>query len=235
MKAADVMTRTVIGTTPETTVAEAARSMLQHRISGLPVIDASGAVVGIVTEGDLLRRIELGTERHRSGWFGLLFGPGRLAEDYIRSRARLVGEIMTPEVFSVAPKTGLAEVTTLMETRHVKRLPVVEEGRLVGIVSRANLVGALAKMLAAQHGAALSDDEIRQRILAEIDKQPWGPRQSVAVTVKDGVVELSGTILDEREGAALRVAAECLPGVKAVYDHLVWVEPNSGMTIPAAQ
>lgn len=235
MNARDIMTAPVLSARPDTPIEKAAQLMVENRISGLPVTDEDGALVGILTEGDLLRRIELGTEKHRSGWYGLIFGPGRLAEDYIRSRARRVGDIMTPDVFSVAPDTELSEVTALMETRHVKRVPVVDGGKLVGIVSRANLVGALARMLAAQHGAAMSDEDIRQRIFAEIDKQPWGPRQSVTVTVKDGVVELSGTILDEREGAALRVAAERLPGVKAVHDHLVWVEPVSGMAVPASE
>jgi osmotically-inducible protein OsmY len=110
---------------------------------------------------------------------------------------------------------------------------VVDGGKLVGIVSRANLIAALGDMLAKERGAALSDDDIRRAILAEIDKQPWGPRESVDVVVTDGVVELHGTILDERERAALIVAAENLPGVKSVRDKLVWVEPNSGMVIPS--
>ena len=235
MNARDIMTAPVISVSPDTAIEDAARLMVENRISGLPVVDENGAIVGILTEGDLLHRIELGTEKQHSGWYGLLFGPGRLAAEYVRSRARQVGEIMTSDVFAVAPETNLAEVTALMETRHVKRVPVVEGGRLAGIVSRANLVEALAKTLAAQHEAAIDDDEIRARILAEIEKQPWGPRESVTVTVKDGVVELHGTVVDERERAALRVAAENQPGVKSLRDYLVWVEPNSGMVFPAAQ
>jgi CBS domain-containing protein len=232
MNARDVMTRQVVKVTPDTAIEEAARLMVENRISGLPVIDAAGAVVGIVTEGDLLRRIETGTDKQHSGWYGLLFGPGRLAAEYTRSHARKVGEVMTAELVSVASETPLAEVVELMETHRIKRLPVIDDGALVGIISRANLVAALAGILT-EPRTALSDDEIRAAILAEIDKQPWGPRQTVDVTVADGVVELHGTIWDERERTALHVAVENLPGVKAIRDYLVWVEPNSGVVIPA--
>ena len=234
MNAREVMTRRLVTATPETPIEEAVRLMLDNRVSGLPVIDAAGAPVGVVTEGDLLRRIETGTDKRHSGWIRLLLGPGRLAAEYTRSHAHKVGEVMTTEVVSVGPETPLAEVVELMEERRIKRVPVVDGGKLVGIVSRANLVAALAGMLAKERGAALSDDDIRRAILAEIDKQPWGPRESVDAIVTDGVVELQGTILDERERAALIVAAENLPGVKSVQDKLVWVEPNSGMVIPSS-
>jgi len=233
MNAGDVMTRQVVTVAPDTVIEEAVRLMLENRVSGLPVIDAAGAPIGVVTEGDLLRRIETGTDKRHSGWVRLLLGPGRLAAEYTRSHANKVGEVMTSEVVSVAPGTPLARVVELMESRRIKRVPVVDGGKLVGIVSRANLVAALADMLVKERGAALSDDDIRQAILAEIDKQPWGPRESVDAIVTDGAVELHGTILDERERAALIVAAENLPGVKSVRDKLVWVEPNSGMVVPS--
>jgi len=233
MNAGDVMTRQVVTVAPDTVIEEAVRLMLENRVSGLPVIDAAGAPIGVVTEGDLLRRIETGTDKRHSGWVRLLLGPGRLAAEYTRSHANKVGEVMTSEVVSVAPGTPLAEVVELMESRRIKRVPVVDGGKLVGIVSRANLVAALADMLVKERGAALSDDDIRQAILAEIDKQPWGPRESVDAIVTDGAVELHGTIHDKRERAALIVAAENLPGVKSVRDKLVWVEPNSGMVVPS--
>jgi CBS domain-containing protein len=233
MNARDVMTRRLITVTPETSIEEAVRLMLEHRVSGLPVIDAAGAPVGVVTEGDLLRRIETGTDKRHSGWIGLLLGPGRLAAEYTRSHAYKVGEVMTTDLISVGPEAPLDEVVELMEGRRIKRVPVVDGSNLIGIVSRANLIAALAGMLAKERGAALSDDDIRRAILAEIDKQPWGPRESVDAIVADGIVELHGTILDERERAALIVAAENLPGVKSVRDKLVWVEPNSGLVIPS--
>jgi CBS-domain-containing membrane protein len=242
MNAADIMTQKVISVTPGTTIAEAAQLLLQHRISGLPVVDPGGAVVGMVTEGDLLRRIETGTQRRHSRWLEFLISPGRLAQEYTDANARKVGEVMTEDVVSVAPGDSLPEVVRLMEHHHIKRLPVIEAGRLVGIVSRANLVQALLHNLAEPPGKPpgmpggdeMTDDaEIRERILAEIAKQPWGPRAGVDVRVKTGIVELYGTITDERERAALRVLAENLPGVKAVRDNLVWVEPVSGLVIPA--
>jgi CBS domain-containing protein len=234
MNVADVMTRTAITVTPETTIEAAARLLLEHRISGLPVVDPGGAVVGVVTEGDLLRRIETGTERRHSGWLEFLIAPGRLAEEYAHANARRVGEVMTTDVVAVTPEEPLAEVVRLMERHHIKRLPVIENGRLVGIVSRANLVQALLDNLPKPAGkAAVGDAEIRERILAEIAKQPWGPRASVDVRVAAGIVELYGSITDERERTALQILAENAPGVKAVQDHLVWVEPVSGLVIPS--
>jgi CBS-domain-containing membrane protein len=234
MNAADVMTQKVISVTPETTIAEAARLLLQHRISGLPVIDPDGAVVGVVTEGDLLRRTETGTERRHAHWLEFLMSPGRLAKEYAHANARKVGEVMSADVVAVAPTESLAEVVRLMERRNIKRLPVIEAGRLVGIVSRANLVRALLDDLSKPMGKEVTGDaEIRERIMAEIAKQPWGPRASVDVRVEAGIAELHGAITDERERTALRVLAEKSPGVTAVRDNLVWVEPVSGLVIPA--
>jgi CBS domain-containing protein len=243
MNVADIMTQKVISVTPETTIAEAAQLLLQHRISGLPVVGPDGAVVGIVTEGDLLRRVETGTQRHHARWLEFLIAPGRLAREYTDANARKVGEVMSEEVVSVTPPESLPEVVRLMERHHVKRLPVIEAGRLVGIVSRGNLVQALLHNLPTSPGGPpgtpgdemAGDTEIRERILAEIAKQPWGPRASVDVTVKAGIVELYGTITDDRERYALRVLAENFSGVKAVRDNLVWVEPMSGFVIPAAE
>jgi CBS domain-containing protein len=233
MNAGDVMTRPVISVSPDTAIAEAARLMLQHRISGLPVVEADGAVVGMVTEGDLLRRAETGTQRRHAHWLEFILAPGRFAQDYTNANARKVGEVMSGDVVSAAPDDPLEDVVRLMERRRIKRVPIVENSQLVGIVSRANLVRALVRAMArpVRHGA-ISDEEIRDHILAEIDKQPWGPRASVSVRVKNGVAELHGTIVDERERAALQVLAESTLGVKSVLDHLVWVEPLSGFVIP---
>ena len=233
MNAADVMTRAVVTVTPDTTIEEAARLMLGHRISGLPVVDRYGEMVGILTESDLLRRAETGTERRRPRWLEFLAGPGRLASDYVDTHARLVSEAMTDTVVEVTPGTPLPELVRLMETHRVKRLPVVEDGRVVGIVSRANLVHALLGALARPEPGIHSDEAIRDRILGEVSKQPWGPRTSIEVTVQDGVVDYSGAILDERERVALQVLAETVPGVKGVKDHLIWVDAASGIVIPA--
>jgi len=237
MNAADVMTLDPVSVTPQTTLVEAARLMLQHRISGLPVTDAKGAVAGVLTEGDLLRRAETGTERHRTGWLAFLMGPGRLAGEYVDAHAHKVDEVMTRDAVTVGASTDLAEIVQLMEKRRIKRVPVVANGKLVGIVSRADLVRALVhkltRQVVSQARDAVSDESIQRRMLEIIDKEPWGPRFSIDVTVKGGVVDLDGAITDERERTALIVAAEGIAGVKAVNDHLVWVEPTSGFVIGA--
>lgn len=231
MKVSDVMTRGAITVAADSTIEAAARLMLSHRISGLPVVDSAGAVVGVVTEGDLLRRIEMGTEAQRGRWLEVLLGPGRLAGDYVRSHARKVEEVMTRKVASIGPDTPLAEAVTLMEQRRVKRLVVIDQGRLVGILSRANLLTALVELLGTPASGAGSDREIRERVLAEIDKQRWAPRASIDIEVNNGIVELRGAVTDERERMALRVAAENVPGAKGIRDRLVWVDLVSGMVL----
>lgn len=229
MKAAEVMTCGAATIRPDQTLREAGQTMLQFGISGLPVVDAGGQLVGIVTEGDFLRRVETGTERRRPRWLEFLLGPGRLANEYVHSHGRKVEEVMTPDVVSVAEDTPLQDVVRLMESRRIKRVPVVSRGKLVGIVSRANLVQALARLAEEAPPSHPDDEAMRSRILAEIDKQPWSPRGCINVIVRNGIAELWGTIFDEREREALRVAAENVPGIVKVEDHLVWVEPMSGL------
>jgi CBS domain-containing protein len=227
MKVRDVMTWGVISVEPDASVTRAVRLMLQNNISGLPVVHANGSLVGIVTEGDFLRRSELGTQRHRPRWLEFLIGPGRLAAEYVRTSGRKVGEIMTPDPYTIGTNTPLEEVVQLMERHRIKRLPVVEDGKPIGMVSRANLLHALASLAREAKPSAGDDTAIRDRIVAECAKQPWAPQ--INPVVRNGVVELWGTIMDERERQAFIVAAENVPGVKAVHDHLVWVEPMSGM------
>ena len=231
MKAADVMTRSVLTVGPETSVAQAIRMMLDNNISGLPVLAPDRKVVGILTEGDLLRRGETGTERHRPRWLEILMGPGRAAGEYVRTHGRKVEDIMSTDVVSVSADTPLEEVVGLMERRRIKRVPVVDGEALLGIVSRADLLRSLLGILDVQHAETRSDDEILEHIEAELAKAAWVPRDGLSISVKDGVVDLNGVILDEKEREALRVAAENVPGVKAVEDHLVWVEPVSGTVI----
>jgi len=229
------MTPGVATVHPDTTLSDAARTMIQFGISGLPVIDAAGELVGILTEGDLLRRAETGTERRRPRWLEFIVGPGRMAEEYVHAHGRKVEEVMTPDVITVAEEAPLQEVVRIMEERRIKRVPVVSEGKIVGIISRANLVQALARLAEEAPPSQVNDEAIRKAILAELDKQPWAPRSMVNVIVRNGVAELWGTILDEREREALRVLAENCPGVTKVRDHLVWVEPISGMVIESPE
>ena len=233
MQVRDVMTRKVISIAAGQTVLEAVRTMLQNRISGLPVVDAGGNLVGIVTEGDFLRRGEIGTERRRPKWLEFLLGPGRLASEYVHATGRKVEDVMTGDPATVAEDDSLETVVELMERKRIKRLPVMRNGKMVGIVSRANLMHALVSLARDSHAPAGGDSAIRDRILAAFAEQPWAPQ--VNVVVKNGVAELWGTITDERERQACVVAAENAAGVKKVHDHLVWVEPMSGMAFASAE
>jgi CBS-domain-containing membrane protein len=183
----------------------------------------------MVTEGDFLRRGELGTQRQRSRWLEFLLGPGRLADEYVQSSGRQVSQVMTPDPKTITPQTPLEEVVRLMEHHRIKRLPVVHDGKVVGIVSRANLLRALASVAREVKPEASDDATIREQIVAECAKQPWAPR--INVVVCDGVVSLSGVITDDRARQAFIVAAENVPGVKAVQDRLAWIEPTSGMVL----
>ena len=231
MKASEVMTRDVITAARGLPIAEAIRLMLDNHVSGLPVLEDNGKLAGILTEGDLLHRSETGTERHRPRWLEMLIGPGRLAGEYVRTHGRKVEELMTTHVTSVTGDTSLEEVVELMERRRIKRVPVLDGDRLVGIISRADLLRALARALDEQPAPTTGDADIRDRILAELAKASWVPRDGLEITVTDGVVELNGVILEEKEREAIRVAAENVPGVRAVEDHLVWIEPISGIIV----
>jgi CBS domain-containing protein len=231
MKAADFMTAHVISIVPDASVLECVRLMLQHRISGLPVIDAAGTLVGIVTEGDFLRRVEAGTERKRPRWLEFITGPGRLADEYVRSHGRKVVDVMTPDPITIGEDTSVEEVVRLMETRRIKRLPVLRGGKVVGIVSRANLLHALASVGRETAPAGKDDQAIRTRILADLAKQPWAPRDLIDVTVRNGVVELWGVVTADHQREAAAVVCENVPGVKEVKNHISWIEPTSGVVM----
>jgi CBS-domain-containing membrane protein len=225
------MSRQIVSIGPEAPVLDAVQLMLQHKVSGLPVIDASGNLQGVVTEGDFLRRAETGTQRKRPRWIEFLMGPGRLADEYVRASGGRVSEVMTRDVHTVTENTPLEEAVQLMERRRVKRLPVMRDGKVVGIVTRWNLMRALAHFALAAQPAAAGDAAIRASLLAELEKQSWAPVRLINVVVADGVVKLSGALTDERERRALLVAAENIPGVRKVEDHLIWIEPNTGVIV----
>lgn len=231
MRASDVMTRQVVTVAADASVMEAARRMLQQRVSGLPVVDSGGRLVGIVTEGDFLRRAEIGTEKRRPRWLEFLLGPGRLADEYVRASGRKVEEIMTRGPITISEDTPLDEVVRLMERRRVKRLPVTRGDALVGIVTRANLLRAVAALALEAAPPAGGDAAIRERLTSELEKHGWAPLGMLQIVVRNGVVDLWGSITEERVRDAIRVAAENIPGVKAVNDHLVWIDPASGMVL----
>jgi CBS domain-containing protein len=233
MIVSDVMTRKVISVAPDETVEHAANLMLRHGISGLFVVDAKGTLAGVVTEGDLLRRDELGTERHRPWWLRALVSPGRQALDFTRAHGRRVSDIMTPEVICVAANTSLEDVVETMERQRIKRVAVTDNGRMVGVVARSDLLRALLSHAREQKPAATQDDDrtIRAGILAALEAAAWTPMTTLNVTVASGVVDVWGTITNPDERRAICVIAENVPGVKEVHDHLVFVEPYTGTVI----
>lgn len=236
MKAKDIMTAEVMTVADDASVLEAIRMMLQHKISGMPVTDSAGMVAGMVTEGDLLRRVELGTERHTSRWIAFLAGPGHQAAEYAHAHGRKVRDVMTREVYTVPEHATLADVLDQMERHKVRRVPVLRGRKLIGIITRSNLLRALAGLAQAARPVSAEDTTIRAALMAELKKQSWAPTATIEIDVTGGVVKLSGVILDDRERHALRVAAENIPGVKQVEDRLVWLEPMSGTIIePAIQ
>jgi CBS-domain-containing membrane protein len=231
MRVREVMTYGVIGVPESASLAEAVETMLRSRVSALFVFDAHKAVVGVLSEGDLLRRGELGSERKRPHWLELLLGSGRLAEAYAHEHGRKAGEVMTSNVETIAEDAELSEAVDRMIRHHIKRLPVLRGEAVVGVISRSDLLKGL---LAAQPRASGShpDAEIKAAIQAELDKLEWAPRASVRVEVANGVVTFAGSITDERLRDGLKVIAENTPGVTAVHDHIAWIEPNSGVVIP---
>ncbi len=229
MNAEDVMTRTVVTVHQGAAVIDAVRLMLEQRISGLPVIGAEGGLVGILTEGDLLRRAEIGTERQRPRWLEFLRGPSQHADDYVRSHARRVEDLMTRDVVTAEESTPLEEVVALMEKHRVRRIPVVNGRRLAGVVSRTDLLRALAGALTHLPTAAPGDAALRTAVLAALAAQDWGGRGQVSVIVTESVVFLEGIVYDMRERDAMRVAAENVAGVTEVCDHLDYLDPVGGV------
>ncbi len=228
MRAHQIMTRPVITITPETSILEAANTMLQRHISGLPVIDAAEKLIGIVSEGDFVRRGEIGTQRKRGRFLQFILGPGQAATDFVHEHGRKVVEIMTPEPVTNTEDTAIEGIVALMESKHIKRLPVMRDDRIVGMVSRANLLQAVASLAREIPDPTADDDHIRNRIINAITRNDWCP-QGLSVIVHDGIVHLSGIITDERSRQAAIVCAENIAGVQRVRDHLCWVDPMSGL------
>jgi CBS domain-containing protein len=220
MLAIDVMTPSVICAQPDMTVQEAAKRLVENRISGMPVVDESGALVGIVSEGDLLHRVETGTETRRSSWLELFSSTRNLAGTFVKEHGRLVSDVMSSEVIAIDEKTPVGDIAELMEKRRIKRVPVLRDGKLVGIVSRANLIRALASAAApAQPGSASSDRELAEAIVAALRDKRWALSKE-NVIVKDGVAHLWGVIESEDEERAICIAALEVEGVKEARAHL---------------
>ena len=228
MRAHQIMTRSVISVTPDTTIVEAANMMLQRHLSGLPVVDETGKLVGIVSEGDFIRRSEIGTQRKHGRWLKFILGPGRSASDFVHEHGRKVSEVMTTSPVTINEDTALAEIADMMEQNNIKRLPVVRGDKVVGIVTRANLLQAVASLARQVPDPTADDDHIRNRIIDALEKNDWCPF-GLSVIVRDGIVHLSGVITEEHARQAAIVAIENIEGVKKVHDHLCWVDTMSGI------
>ncbi len=231
MKISDVMTIDPVVVSAGASVFEAMRLMLERRVSGLPVTDAHGKLVGIVSEGDFLRRGELGTEKRRPRWIELLSSPGKLADEYTGAHALGIGEIMTKDLHTVTPGMALADAVQMMEKYRIKRLPVIKGDRLVGIVSRADLMRAFLTRASQAANAPTSDTALRERIAADIDRQAWGPSALVHVSVDGGMATMNGVLVDDRVRDALRVLVENIVGVGRVRDRLSTIEPLTGAVV----
>jgi len=235
MQVVELMTRNPVTVLADTTLVAVAGLLAQHHINGLPVVDAAGRLIGIVTQGDLLRRAELGTDRKSTFWLTDFLMPSRVQNDYVHTHGRHVREVMTPNPDFVSPDSGLAEVAALMTQKRFRCLPVLEDGVLVGVISRSDLVRALAGELlgaaAASKAGAFSDAAIGQDILRRIAAEKWLPQSGIRVAVAAGTVSLEGIIFSDSERRAVRVLAENTPGVKAVNDHLVFVDAATGMPL----
>jgi CBS domain-containing protein len=224
MLAYQLMTRQVITVGPDTSVVEAIDTMLQHHISGLPVVDTAGKLVGIISDGDFVRRAEIGTQRKRSRWLQHLAGPSQTAAEFVHQRGRKVAEIMTLHPVTIAEDTQIEDIVRIIEQHSVKHLPVMRGDQLVGIVTRTNLLQAISALAPHVPDPTPDDQHIRSAILAAMDGTNWSP-SSLNLIVRDGVVYLSGMVANEHCRQAAVVAAENVPGVRQVHDQLCSYPP----------
>src|SRR5215475_7053519 len=221
MKAADVMVRDVVTVHPETDVADAVKLLVARDISALPVVDQGDNLVGIISEADLLHRAELGTEKHRSWIVESLTAASTLAGEFAKAHGKKVGEIMTTGVVTATEEDSLADIAALFERHRIKRVPIVRDGRVVGIVSRSNLIQALASVVGTSEAGGESDRRIRDELIQRLEKEhDWTDFGARNVTVHNGVVHLWGLITSDDERRALTALAEGVPGVARVQDEM---------------
>lgn len=225
MKVADIMVRKVISVGPDATVREVASLMLERRISGVPVVSDARRVLGVISEGDLIRRPEIETDRVGASWLHLFLSDEERARDFVKSHGRKAREVMTQPAICATPDTQLAVVVQLMERHRIKRLPVLEHDRLAGLVTRADLLRALVARQAAAP-LELNDEELRRRIVSMLRDEDWAASAVVHVQVENGVAQLWGTVESEDQREALLLAVRGVPGVKDVQPHLGRVLPG---------
>jgi CBS domain-containing protein len=219
MNVRKIMTAPAVTVKANSSVLALARLLSEKHVSGAPVVDDSGALVGIVTEQDLLRRHEIATEKERPWWLRMLVGESVLADEYVKAHAKQISDIMTRNVVTVSPTDSIRHLVDVMEKHSIKRVPVIENNQVIGVVSRSDLV----RMFAESHGALtapMDDHLIRKKLITHLQNQPWAHMQLVNVNVSNGVVELSGLVRTDTEANAIRVAAQSMLGVKQVIDRL---------------
>ncbi len=221
MRAADIMTTNVVTVRSDTEVREIADLLLKHRISAVPVVTDDGRIVGLVSEGDLIRRVETETDARHSWWLADAFSTRNKTADYIKTHGRRAADVMTRNVITVSQDTTLSEIARLLEKHHIKRVPVTRDNQLIGIVSRANLLHGLATRNAEPAGPQPSNDnELRKTVMKEISQAVGSDAPMINAIVSDGVVELWGNVESEMKKKAAEVAAESAPGVKSVKNHI---------------
>ena len=219
MHAHQIMTQHVITIGADAPIAEAVEAMLRHHVSGLPVVDADGDLVGIISEGDFIRRAEIGTQRKRGRWLSFLVGADRVAADFVHAHGRKVGEIMTTAPLTISEDTPLDKIVEIMESSDVKRLPVMRGHHVVGIVTRSDFLAAVADLAPHAPSPSADDDRLRGEVIAAMEHAAWAPCR-LKVTARNGVVSLSGVVVSKNARQAAIVAAENVPGVKKVVDYL---------------
>jgi CBS domain-containing protein len=226
MNAKDIMTANVITVTPDTAVEDIAKVLLENKISGLPVVDAKGNLVGMVSEGDLMRRPETDGEPHRSWWLNLLTSEEDKAKEFVHTHGRRAEDVMTADVAAVTEDTPVHDVAEILEKRQIKRVPVVRDGKVVGIISRANLLhGLAATQRRTEPTVKVDDHALRQKVIDLIEDKGWVSHGSLNPIVTEGVVELWGWVDSKAERKAMLIAVEEIDGVKRVEDHLGTVAP----------
>jgi CBS domain-containing protein len=215
------MVSNVITTGPDASVQDVANLLLSNRISAVPVVGADGAILGIVSEGDLINRADTATAHRKSWWLNALASNDTLATEYTKTHSRRVSGVMTREVITARPETPVSEIAALLEKNGIKRVPIVDSGKLVGIVSRANLLQGLASLKGNAPQSHPDDSAIRDEIMRKLNGERWARPALLTVTVRDGAVDLWGIVESEVEKKAVGVLVEVTPGVRAVNDNLI--------------
>ena len=221
MRASDIMVSNVITTGPDASVQDVASLLLSNRISAVPVVGADGGILGIVSEGDLINRPDNATAHRKSWWLNVLASNDALAIEYIKTHSRRVSDVMTHDVITASPETPASEIAALLEKNGIKRVPIVNGRKLVGIVSRANLLQGLASLNDKAPQSSYDDSAIRDKIMRKLNNERWTRPALLTVTVQDGTVNLWGIVDSEVEKKAVSVLAEVTPGVRAINDNLI--------------